>query len=125
MRTDFLGHCANFPQLADVINETLFITPVLRDSELRSAIALPPEPYHGRIEDKLVEAMVKDASSELGYNPDLLPLMQHALAWLWNNQVSAAGLSGSPPLPDAEAPAEPITLVYEDYVAHGGPKGIQ
>jgi hypothetical protein len=124
MRTDFLGHCANFPKLADVINETLFITPVLRDSELRSAIALPPEPYHGMIEERLVEAMVKDASSELGYNPDHLPLMQHALAWLWNNRVAAAGLSGSPPRPDADAPPLPIMLAYEDYVAHGGPKGI-
>jgi WD40 repeat protein len=124
MRTDFLGHCANFPKLADVINETLFITPALRDSELRTAIALPPEPYHGRIEEQLIEAMVEDASSEFGHNPDHLPLMQHALAWLWNNRVSAAGLSGSPPRPDAQPPAEPIKLTYEDYVACGGPKGI-
>jgi WD40 repeat protein len=124
MRTDFLGHCANFPKLADVINETLFITPVLRDSELKSAIALPPEPYHGRVEEKLVEAMVRDASSEFGYNPDHLPLMQHALAWLWNNRLSAIGLSGSPPQPDTEAPSETITLTYDDYAAHGGLTGI-
>jgi energy-coupling factor transporter ATP-binding protein EcfA2 len=122
MRTDFLEKCANFPKLADVINATLFITPVLRDSELKSVISLPPEPYHGAVEEKLVKAIVKDASSEIGYNPDHLPLMQHALSWLWNNAISAAGLSNSPPRPDA--PSQSIMLTYDHYVAHGGLKGI-
>jgi energy-coupling factor transporter ATP-binding protein EcfA2 len=122
MRTDFLEKCANFPMLADVINATLFITPVLRDSELKSVISLPPEPYHGAVEEKLVKAIVKDASSEIGYNPDHLPLMQHALSWLWNNAISAAGLSNSPPRPDA--PSQTIMLTYDHYVAHGGLKGI-
>src|SRR6266852_4459849 len=39
MRTDFLEQCANFPKLADTINATLFMTPVLRDSELKSVIS--------------------------------------------------------------------------------------
>jgi energy-coupling factor transporter ATP-binding protein EcfA2 len=112
MRTDFLEQCANFPKLADAINATLFITPVLRESEIKSVISLPPQPYHGIVEDKLVEAIVKDTSSEIGYNPDHLPLMQHALSWLWNNAVSAAGLSNSPPRPDAIAPSQAIMLTY-------------
>src|ERR1700730_4549658 len=124
MRTDFLGHCANFPRLADVINETLFITPVLRDSELKTAIARPPEPYHGMVEEKLTEEMLKDAASEMGYNSDHLPLMQHALAWLWNKQVSAAGLSESPPRPDVDGPSKTITLAREDYIRHGRFNGI-
>jgi WD40 repeat protein/energy-coupling factor transporter ATP-binding protein EcfA2 len=124
MRTDFLEQCANFPKLADAINATLFITPVLRDSEIKSVISLPPEPYHGMIEDRLAEAMVKDTSSEIGYNPDHLPLMQHALSWLWNNALAAAGLSNSPPRPDGAAPSQPIMLTYDQYVAHGGLKGI-
>src|SRR6516225_4650350 len=124
MRTDFLEKCANFLKLADVINATLFITPVLRDSELKSVISLPPEPYHGAVEEKLVKAIVKDASSEIGYNPDHLPLMQHALSWLWNNAISAAGLSNSPPRPDAIAPSQTIMLTHDRYVEHGGLKGI-
>ena len=124
MRTDFLEQCANFPKLADAINATLFMTPVLRDSEIKSVISMPPEPYHGVVEDKLVEAMVKDTSSEIGYSPDHLPLMQHALSWLWNNAVSAAGLSKSPPRPDSTAPSQAIVLTHDHYVTHGGPKGI-
>ena len=108
MRTDFLEQCANFPKLADAINATLFITPVLRDSEIRDVISRPPGPYHGMVEKKLVEAIIKDTSSDIGYNPDHLPLMQHALSWLWNNAVSAAGLSNSPPRPDAIAPSQTI-----------------
>ena len=124
MRTDFLEQCANFPKLADAINATLFMTPVLRDSELKSVISQPPESYHGMVEPKLVEAIVKDTPSEIGYNPDHLPLMQHALSWLWNNAISAAGLSISPPRPDAAAPSQTIMLTHDRYVAHGGLKGI-
>jgi energy-coupling factor transporter ATP-binding protein EcfA2 len=124
MRTDFLEQCANFPKLADAINATLFMTPVLRDSELKSVISLPPEPYHGMVEPRLVEAIVKDTPSEIGYNPDHLPLMQHALSWLWNDAIAAAGLSNSPPQPDAPAPSSPIVLTYDRYMAHGGLKGI-
>jgi WD40 repeat protein/energy-coupling factor transporter ATP-binding protein EcfA2 len=124
MRTDFLEQCANFPKLADAINATLFMTPVLRDSEIKSVVSLPPEPYHGIVEPKLVEAIVKDTSSELGYNPDHLPLMQHALSWLWNKAISYAGLFNSPPRPDAIAPSPRITLTYDHYVTHGGLKGI-
>jgi WD40 repeat protein/energy-coupling factor transporter ATP-binding protein EcfA2 len=124
MRTDFLEQCANFPKLADVINATLFITPVLRDSEIKSVVSLPPEPYHGIVEPKLVEAIVKDTSSECSYNPDHLPLMQHALSWLWNKAISDAGLFNSPPRPNAIAPSQRITLAYDQYVTHGGLKGI-
>src|SRR6516225_6059216 len=124
MRTDFLEQCANFPKLADAINATLFMTPVLRDSELKSVISKPPKPYHGMVEPKLVEAIVKDTPSEIGYNPDHLPLMQHALSWLWNNAISAAGLSISPPRPDAAAPSQTIMLTHDRYVTHGGLKGI-
>jgi hypothetical protein len=76
------------------------------------------------VEDKLVEAMVKDTSFEIGYSPDHLPLMQHALSWLWNNAVSAAGLSKSSPRPDSTAPSQPIMLTHDRYVTHGGLKGI-
>jgi WD40 repeat protein/energy-coupling factor transporter ATP-binding protein EcfA2 len=124
MRTDFLEQCANFPKLADAINATLFMTPVLRDSELKSVISKPPKPYHGMVEPKLVEAIVKDTPPEIGYNPDHLPLMQHALSWLWNNAISAAGLSNSPPRPDAIAPSQTIMLTHDRYVEHEGLKGI-
>jgi WD40 repeat protein len=124
MRTDFLGRCSNFPRLADVINATLFVTPVLRDEDLKSVIVMPIEDYHGSIEPELVETIAHDASSELGYNPDHLPLLQHALLWLWNESLAVAGLSGSPPAPNAAPPSRPVVLTHRMYAEHGGLKGI-
>src|SRR5215211_944863 len=58
MRTDFLGLCANSPHLADMINETLFVTPVLRHDELGKVSKLPPEDYHGEVDPALVEDII-------------------------------------------------------------------
>ena len=124
MRTDFLGACANFPKLADVINQTLFVTPVLRDEDLKDVITLPVEDYHGEAEPELVSTIVKDASSQLGYNPDHLPLLQHALLWLWNRSVADAGLADCPPRPGADAPARPVLITHRMYVEHKALKGI-
>jgi WD40 repeat protein len=124
MRTDFLGRCSNFPMLADVINTTLFVTPVLRDEDLKSVIVMPIEDYHGSVEPPLVETMIDDASSELGYNPDHLPLLQHALLWLWNQSLAAAGLAASPPNPNTEPPPRPLVVSRRLYADHSGLKGI-
>jgi WD40 repeat protein len=123
MRTDFLDRCANFPQLADVINETMFVTPVLRAQELGTVIALPPEDYHARVEAKLVKRIVSDMTVDVQYDPDRLPLMQHAALWLWNRAVADAGLRHGP-RPEQPASASAVELKAEDYEAFGGLKGI-
>jgi WD40 repeat protein/energy-coupling factor transporter ATP-binding protein EcfA2 len=123
MRTDFLGLCANFPSLADAINSTLFITPVLREQELEKVIPLPPEDYHGEVEPELIKTIISDMRADVGYNPDHLPLMQHAALWLWNQALAQSGVAS--PRPDQEPPERPpLLLTTESYTKAGRLKGI-
>jgi len=123
MRTDFLGMCANSPRLADVINDTLFMTPVLRHDELRLVTTLPPQDYHGEVDSELVGDIIEDMPAEVGYDPDHLPLLQHALLWLWHQAVADSGATRSP-RPDDDPPEKPIRLSSEQYRRQGRLKGI-
>ena len=42
------------------LNETQYLTPVLRGDDLRQAISRPAEAYFGEVEPNLVEAIVSD-----------------------------------------------------------------
>jgi len=123
MRTDFLGQCANLPKLADAINATLFVTPVLRRSELDKVIALPPEDYHGEVDVKLTKAIIEEMTSNAQYNPDHLPLMQHVLLWLWKKAIAETGAQEHP-RPDQPSPAQPLRLTCKNYRKFDGLKGI-
>jgi hypothetical protein len=123
MRTGYIGRCADFTGLAELVNQTLYLTPVLRESETHDAIALPPTDYHGEVEPALVDAIISDMGTGTKYDSDNLPLMQHAMLWLWLRAAQASG-APCPPSPDGEPPGEPIRLMSADYVQHGGLRGI-
>jgi WD40 repeat protein len=88
MRTDYIGYCANFVGMSDVINETQYLTPVLRPSELQQTIEKPISQYGGEIDPTLTARLIRDMGSGTAYNPDHLPLMQHALLRLWRRASS-------------------------------------
>jgi hypothetical protein len=125
MRTDFIGQCANFPGLAEILNKTQYITPVLRGQGLRDAISCPAETYGGELEDALVEQIMRDMGAGSTYDADHLPLMQHALLWLWQQAWPRTGAT-EPPNPGVEWPASrpKVLLALSDYQAHGGIIGI-
>ena len=75
MRSDFLGDCARFTDLAETINDGQFLTPRLTREQCRKAIEGPAAVYGGSVEPTLVTRMLND----MGGNPDQLPLMQHIL----------------------------------------------
>jgi hypothetical protein len=50
MRTDYIGRCASYPHLAEMLNGTQYLTPVLTPAQLRVAITRPAEAYGGRVE---------------------------------------------------------------------------
>jgi hypothetical protein len=105
MRSDFLGHCAEFDGLAEAVSNAQYLCPRLSRDQIRSAIEGPAEVFGGKVEPRLVARIVND----MGTDPDQLPLMQHALMRLWG-------------LARARDPNAPM-LCLDDYVAEGGLMG--
>jgi WD40 repeat protein/energy-coupling factor transporter ATP-binding protein EcfA2 len=123
MRTDFLGQCANFEGLAECINRSQFLTPVLTEEELGQAIARPAEDYNGEVEPALVDQIIRDMRTGSAYHTDSLPLMQHALLWLWTNSWKRGGCNGPPrPMLGDTSPRTRLTL--EMYRESDGIAGI-
>lgn len=81
MRTDHLGECAQYPGLAEAINETIYLTPRMTRNEVQDAIEMPALLYGGKFEPELIETILNDMMAER----DELPLMQHILMRMWND----------------------------------------
>ncbi|HEV2955355.1 MAG TPA: tetratricopeptide repeat protein [Xanthobacteraceae bacterium] len=103
MRSDFLGDCARFSNLAETINDGQFLTPRLTREQCQEAIQGPAAVYGGSIEPLLVTRMLNDMAG----NPDQLPLMQHVLMLMWQQARERDG-------------AEPPRLTLADYQRLGG-----
>jgi tetratricopeptide (TPR) repeat protein len=80
MRSDFLGDCAVFLDLPEIINESQFLAPRLARDQRAAAITEPARVFGGDVEPGLVNRMLND----MGADPDQLPLMQHALMRMWD-----------------------------------------
>jgi len=79
MRSDFLGKAAEFQDLPEAINDGLYLTPRLAREQLTDAIGNPARLFGGQVEEDLINRLCNEA----GNNPDQLPLLQHALMRLW------------------------------------------
>ena len=125
MRTDFIGECANFPGMAEIMNKTQYITPVLRGADLMDAITGPAETYGGEVEPALAKAIAEDMGSGAMYDADHLPLMQHALLWLWRQAWRDTDIA-EPPNPGVEPPpgASKLRLTLAQYQEAGGLHGV-
>jgi tetratricopeptide (TPR) repeat protein len=99
MRSDFLGRCADFDGLAEMVTDAQYLCPRLSRDQIVSAITGPARVFGGAVEPRLVARLVND----MGTDADQLPLMQHALMRLWE---VAAGRN----------PKAPV-LTLTDYLA--------
>jgi hypothetical protein len=106
MRTDYLGHCAVFRGLLEVINESQYIPPPLSREQLVEAISAPAQVFNGRVEETLCHRLLNDAGS----SQDQLPLLQHALMRMWNLAKARQG---------EESTRNPILLTVEHYAQIG------
>jgi WD40 repeat protein len=79
MRSDFVGECAQFPELTKYINESHYLIPQMVREQKRLAIEGPLAVSDSAISARLVQQLLND----LGDNPDQLPIMQHALMRTW------------------------------------------
>lgn len=84
MRSDFLGHCARFRELPEVINEGLYLIPLMTRAQHREAIDGPIAVAGG---GKASPALVDRLLNDIGDNPEQLPIMQHALMRTWKHWV--------------------------------------
>ena len=76
MRSDYLGDCAQFPDLPERMNASLYLVPRLRRDQLQRAIEAPV----GR---DIEPAVVQRLLGEVGTDPDQLPRLQHLLSRMW------------------------------------------
>lgn len=83
MRSDYLGECAAFRGLAEAVSDSQYLTPRLTRSELELAIDGPARVFGGQIDPKLLNRLLND----FGTDADQLPLLQHALACMWDRQA--------------------------------------
>ena len=116
MRTDYLEQCATFHGLPEALNQSQFLTPRLNPQQLADAISGPVEllQYGGKVEPRLARKILSEMTGSSGYDPDLLPLMQHALFWMWRKAVEAGRKAG-----------EPVELTLENYKELAGEDGLQ
>jgi WD40 repeat protein/energy-coupling factor transporter ATP-binding protein EcfA2 len=80
MRSDFIGDCAQFPDLTRKINDSHYLIPQMTRDQKRRAIEGPVAVGNAKIAPRLVQQLLND----LGDNPDQLPILQHALMRTWS-----------------------------------------
>ena len=80
MRSDFIGDCAQFPELTRKINDSHYLIPQMTREQKRMAIEGPVAVGNAHIAPRLVQQLLND----LGDNPDQLPILQHALMRTWS-----------------------------------------
>ncbi|MEO5897050.1 MAG: hypothetical protein ABIS06_15270 [Vicinamibacterales bacterium] len=102
MRSDFLGDCAHFRDLPETLNDGQYLIPRLNRDQRRAVIEGPIAVSGASIAPRLTQRLLNDA----GENPDVLPVLQHALMRTWDQWKAAGALK------------RPIDL--EQYVAVGG-----
>ena len=83
MRSDFIGDCARFPDLAENVTAGMYLIPRMTREQRRSAIADPVGVGGGCISIRLVNRLL----NEVGDNPDQLPVLQHSLMRTWEHWV--------------------------------------
>jgi WD40 repeat protein/energy-coupling factor transporter ATP-binding protein EcfA2 len=101
MRSEFLARCDQFTGLPEAISRSQFLTPRLTRQQLEQAITRPLASFEAEIQPELVELILNEMSTK----QDQLPLMQHALARMWERRASDSG---------------PALLTLDHYKAVGG-----
>ncbi len=83
MRSDFIGDCASFHGLTDMINTSNYLVPQMTRDQKRMAIEGPVAVSGGKITSRLLKRLLND----IGDNQDQLPILQHAMMRTWEYWV--------------------------------------
>jgi WD40 repeat protein len=79
MRSDYIGECAHYQGLTQLINNSNYLVPHMDRENYRQAIEGPVKYAGASIEPRLVETILDD----IGDRTDQLPVLQHALMRTW------------------------------------------
>ncbi len=82
LRADFYARCAEFPELARLVEANHVLVGSMAPDELRRAITRPAERVGLRVEPELEDALVEDVAGQ----PGALPLLSTALLELWRQR---------------------------------------
>ena len=82
MRADFLGDCAPYRNLAEVLETKMQLIAPMTTAELRSAMEQQAGAVGLRFEADLANTILDDVKGE----PGAMPLLQHALLELWKRR---------------------------------------
>ncbi|HTL56211.1 MAG TPA: family 16 glycoside hydrolase [Candidatus Limnocylindrales bacterium] len=130
MRSDFIGDCAQFENLAEAVNQGEYLIPRMTREQFKQAIEGPIRVAGGTLTARLLQRLLND----VGEQPDQLPCLQHALMRTWDQwKRSSAEIAGQEPVshhenPDAVEPSQISNLKsqiseraldLEDYDAVG------
>jgi energy-coupling factor transporter ATP-binding protein EcfA2 len=91
MRSDFLGDCSRYTELADILNRSQFLTPRMTREKCAKAIQKPAELFGAKIDEEVVNLLLNDTWRER----DQLSVLQHALMRMW---IKAGGPPPESPL---------------------------
>lgn len=85
MRSDYIGECAHYQGLTELINNSNYLLPNMTEKDYRDVIIRPVEYAGAEIDGELVDLIIND----IGDRTDQLPVLQHTLMRTWDNWVSA------------------------------------
>ncbi|HNW57523.1 MAG TPA: hypothetical protein PLR88_00990 [Bacteroidales bacterium] len=80
MRSDFIGECAHYQGLTQLINNSNYLVPHMGTENYREAITGPVQYAGAKIDQELVETLLSD----IGDRTDQLPVLQHAMMRTWS-----------------------------------------
>jgi energy-coupling factor transporter ATP-binding protein EcfA2 len=99
LRSDALGHCADFRDLPETINRGQYLVPRLTREQRKEAIAKPVALRGFKIAPRLVQRILNDVTDDF----DDLPVMQHVLTRTWQYWATASQGARSIDIVDYEA----------------------
>jgi WD40 repeat protein len=90
VRADFEARCADYPQLADAIQDRYLVT-AMTGRQLRLAITAPARQAGAEVDDDLAEVLLAEVRGrEPGASgAGVLPLLSHALDQAWRSRAGA------------------------------------
>jgi WD40 repeat protein/transcriptional regulator with XRE-family HTH domain len=105
VRADFEARCADYPQLADAVQDRYLVT-AMTGRQLRMAITEPAKKADSGVDDGLVEVLLAEVrTGQPGmFGAGVLPLLSHALDQAWRSRTG-------------------VTLTLADYERTGGIEG--